>query len=43
MTMPFDDGQYWRKHVKAELLLASVKLVTLDGLLLFINVLRCNA
>jgi hypothetical protein len=38
--MPFDDGRYWPKHVKAEVLLASIKIVTPDGILPFIYVLR---
>jgi hypothetical protein len=34
------DGQYWPKHVKAKLLLITIKLVTLDGFLMFIYELR---
>jgi hypothetical protein len=40
LTMPFDDGEYWPKHVQAQIFLASIKIVTLDRLLLFIYVLR---
>jgi hypothetical protein len=38
--MPSDDGQQWPKHVKPKLLPTPIKLVTLDGLLLLIYVLK---
>jgi hypothetical protein len=33
VTVPLDDGQYWLKRVKANLILNPTKLITLDGLL----------
>jgi hypothetical protein len=36
LAMPSDDGQKWPKHVKAEIVLAPIKLIALDGLLLLI-------
>jgi hypothetical protein len=40
LVLPSDYGQWWPKHAKVNVLLTSVKLITLNGLLLRIRVER---